>query len=231
MRRMIESLLSLLYPRVCPACGRMLVEGERVMCLDCRMSLPVTGFERSPRWNPMMEKLLCRAPIERCSAYFYYRRESPQARLVHRFKYGGQPSLGRELMREYSRILQPLGFFDGIDALAPVPLSTSRLIARGYNQSHRLALGVSEVTGLPVVDALRAVRHRSQTRLGADERRRNSGDVYSAKTANLGGVSHLLLIDDIVTTGATMCACAEAIHRVCPSVTISALSLASTRLD
>ncbi len=232
MNPIIESLLSLLYPRVCPACGELMVEGERLMCLKCRLSLPLTGFERSPQWNPMMEKLMCRVPVERCSAYFHYRRESPQARLIHRFKYGGQPSLGRELMKEYALALKPLGFFDGIDAVSPVSLSFVRLVLRGYNQSYRLACGVSDVTGLPIVRTLRAAHHRSQTRLGADARARNSGrGVYRALRDNLDGIDHLLLIDDIVTTGSTLRACVEALHLERPEMRISVLALASTRLD
>ena len=115
-------------------------------------------------------------------------------------------------------------------AIAPVPLSLTRLIARGYNQSYRLALGVSDVTSLPVINALRASRHGSQTRLGAEERSRNARGIYSARPEALDGVSHLLLIDDIVTTGATLRACLETLHDASPAMAISVLALASTRL-
>lgn len=230
MNPLIESLLSLLYPRVCPVCGEVMVESERIMCLACRLKLLVTGFEKRPEWNPMMEKLMCHAPIARCAAYFYYQREAPHSKLIHRIKYSGQPSLGRELMREYAKILKTTDFFDGIDAIAPVPLSFSRLCARGYNQSYRLALGVSDITSLPIIDALRATRHRSQTRLGAEARSRNASGIYSARRKSLAGVRHMLLIDDIVTTGATVRACAESLHEANPTMKLSVLSLANTRL-
>lgn len=231
MNQTIEGLLSLLYPQVCPVCGNVLVAGERLMCLDCRIKLPLTNYERNADWNPMIEKLMCHAPITRAAAYFFYQRESPHSRLVHQIKYHGQPRLGRELMREYATNLRSQGFFDGIDAMAPVPLSFSKLILRGYNQSFRLAQGVADVIPLPIVDALRAGRHGSQTRLGALERLRNARGIFSAKAEHLSGINHLLLVDDIVTTGATMCACAEAIHAAAPSIRISVLALASTRLQ
>lgn len=232
MREMLDDLLALIYPEVCPVCGNVLVKGEKIMCLSCRLSLPLTHFEQRSDWNGMMEKLLTlHAPVSRAAAYFYYQRESPHSHLIHHMKYNGMPSMGRDLMREYAATLSTSGFFDGIDAITAVPLSLTKLIKRGYNQSFRLAQGVRDVTALPIIDALRAGYHRSQTRLGADDRLKNARNIYSAKLENLRGVRHLLVIDDIVTTGATLCSCLEAIHKVAPSVELSVLALASTRLQ
>lgn len=232
MRPAIEGLLSLLFPRVCGVCGRVLVEGEEIMCVGCRLMFPLTRFEERQEWNGLTEKLLTlRAPIERTAAYFYYQRQSPYSRLIQRMKYNHEPSLGRRLMREYAVRLRDCGFFEGIDALAPVPLSFTKHVMRGYNQSYYLARGVTDVVHLPIVDALKAGRHGSQTRLGAADRLANARGIYSAMPEALEGVSHLLLIDDIVTTGATICACLEAIHRAAPDVRLSVLALASTRLQ
>lgn len=224
--------MGLCFPEVCAVCGTALVKSEKVMCLKCRLSLPMTGLEENPGWNPMMEKLVnLRGPVERCASYFYYSGSAPHARLVQQFKYHEKTRIGRDLMREYARKLLPLGFFDGIDAIAPVPLSRGKLINRGFNQSFQLACAVRDVTSLPIVEALKARRHGSQTRLSAHERLENARGVYKAVSRNLAGVGHLLLIDDIVTTGATVCACAEALHSANPQMKVSVLSLATTQMQ
>ena len=231
VRPIVEALLALCYPSVCGVCGSSLVEGERVMCLKCRLSLPLTGFESNFLWNPMMEKLVSlRGPVERCAAYFYYQSHAPHSRLVHLFKYNEKTRIGRDLIGEYARRLQSAGFFDGIDAMAPVPLSRGKLIRRGYNQSFQLARGGREVVPLPVIEALKAARHGSQTRLDARLRMENARGVYSAVARNLDGVGHLLLIDDIVTTGATVCACVEALRAARPRMKVSVLALATPRM-
>lgn len=231
MTGLIESLLSLVYPRVCGACGRALVGNERIMCLDCRLSLPVTGYEKSPRWNHLVEKLMdTHAPVENAVAYFFYHRDERHARLVHQAKYQGRPSIGRDLMREYATVLAANGFFDDIDAIVPVPLSVSRLLGRGYNQSARIAEGLASVASLPVVDMLTAVAHRSQTRLGADARRRNADGIYRVRKLTGPVPAHVLLVDDIITTGATMRACVAALTKACPGIRVSVAALASTRL-
>lgn len=220
----INGLIDLILPRTCPICGRVMVAGEQVMCLHCRLDLPLVTTDISDRL------ITLRAPIERTAAYFYYQRDEPHARLIQQAKYEGRPHLGEQLMAEYARTLLPTGFFAGIDAIAAVPLHWRKLIARGYNQSFRMARGVSSVTGIPIIDPLRAARHGSQTRLTASERLDNARGTYTASPAALTGITHLLLIDDIITTGATLTACAEAIHAASPSTRISALSLAATLL-
>lgn len=220
----IDGLLDLILPRTCPVCGRVMVAGEELMCLHCRMDLPLVTTDLHDRLMTL------HAPIERVAAYFYYQREEPHARLIQQAKYDGKPHLGERLMAEYTRTLLPTGFFSGMDAIAAVPLHWRKLIARGYNQSFRMARGVSSVTGIPLVDPLRAARHGSQTRLTATQRLANARGTYTASHATLTGITHLLLVDDIITTGATLTACAEAIHAASPSTRISALSLAATLL-
>lgn len=228
--RLLQGLASLCFPEVCPCCGTAMVTGERVMCLSCRLDMPLTDYHLKPDFNRLMERLICRTPIERSGAMMHYERMSPYARLIHAAKYGGRPSIARELAREYSAAIAPSGFFDGIDAIVPVPLSRLKLIRRGYNQSLHIARGVAEATGLPVIDVLKARSHASQTRKDARQRYLNASGIYQAAGGVPEGVNHLLLVDDIITTGATVCACAEAIGTARSDVKISVLALAATRL-
>lgn len=225
-----DALLSVIYPPLCPCCGEVMTRGEGPMCLSCRLEFPFTDHFRNYSDNALTGKLQGIVPIKRAAAYFTYRREGFQAALIHEMKYRGRPIIGRRLAAEFAGRLQGEGFFDGIDAIAPVPLNFWRHCRRGYNQSAYIAAGVAEATGLPIVDALKAGRHGSQTRLGAVERRRALANVYSVKKGGVEGVNHLLLVDDICTTGATLYACAEAAFRANPAMDISALVLATTSL-
>lgn len=226
MNRLIESLLDVVWPRTCPCCKRVMLRGEISMCLQCRASLPVTKYHRNPTDNPLRSKLNGLVPIERATAYFLYHRDSPFAALIHDAKYREHPSLARNLGEEYARILSATGFFDNIDALIPVPLNFWKECSRGYNQSECIARGVSCVTNLPIVNALKARRHATQTHKDADARRRNAESAYSAIPEALRGHSHVLLIDDVCTTGATLYACARAMRQANPSLQISVLTLA-----
>lgn len=231
MNLLFESLLSVLYPPVCPCCGTTMTRGEKPMCLACRLRLPLTGFADTPVNNSLIDKLNGLVAIERATAYFTYRRDAPQARLIHAMKYRGRPSIGRDLAREYARAILSTGFFNGIDAIVPVPLNFWRHCRRGYNQSAHIARGLSDITSIALVDALSARRHKSQTRLDATSRLTAAKGIFTARQAALKGVAHVLLVDDICTTGATLYACAEAIHSAAPDVKISVLVLASTALS
>ncbi len=201
------------------------------MCLGCRLDMPLTNYHLKAEFNPLVERLLCHAPITRATSYFHYERRSPYARLIHAAKYEGQPGIGKELAAEYARILLPTGFFTGINAIVAVPLSRGRLIKRGYNQSLYIAEGISAVTGIPVIAALKARHHSSQTRKDARQRFVNASGIYLAIDDVLQGIGHILLVDDVATTGATLCACAEALHAAAPAAGLSVFTIAATRLS
>lgn len=207
-----------------------MTRGETPMCLKCRLNLPLTGFESSPAENGMIDKLQGLVPIESAVAYFYYRRDAPQAALIHDMKYHGFPKIGRQLAREYAETLSRNGFFDAIDAIIPVPINFLRHCRRGFNQSAWIARGIAEVTNLPVIDGLRARAHGSQTRLSAIARQQAAQHIYSANVKAVQGLRHVLLVDDICTTGATLYSCAAAIHSANPSAKISVFALATTSL-
>ncbi len=229
---LIDGLLSVIYPEVCEVCGTPLVSGEKVMCLGCHAAMPLTGYHKTPEFNQLHERTMCHAPIHHADACFFYERLSPYSRLIHAAKYESLPSIGRLLAKDHARITAPTGFFDGIDLIVPVPLDRLKLIRRGYNQSHHIALGISDITGIPVGSLLRARRHPSQTSKNAAGRLDNARGTFSVgQQEDVARYSHILIVDDIITTGSTLCACAEAIHSASPQTSISILTLAATRLS
>lgn len=227
---LFRRLLDLIAPRPCVICGRRLAPDTEVLCPSCQLHLPRTGFHLSPLDNPMARLFWGIIPVERVAAYIYYSPGSEVAKMVYDLKYHDRPDIGEALGRMMATELLPSGFFDGIDRLVPLPLAPKRERQRGYNQSRQLAIGISEKTGLPVSDDLvcRTTFSGSQTQLSRRDRQDNVANVFQLRDdADLSG-RHVLLIDDIVTTGATVVACARELLKV-DGVRISVLSFGLTR--
>ena len=168
--------------------------------------------------------------IQKAAALFYYHPHSETAQLVYRLKYNNRPDIGEDMGRVMASEMQLSDFFSDIDILLPVPLSRKRLRQRGYNQSEQLAVGISDVTHLPIVTkALRRKDfHQSQTTLNRWQRQENVADTFQLKDAQQLQGKHVLLIDDICTTGATLIACADALQDV-EGICISVLTLGFTK--
>ncbi len=231
MKRVFNSVLNLIYPNLCEICGRKLAPGEEVMCLHCSYELPRTHAHRSS-FNVVHERLAAPVPIERGASWFFYYRSSPYAAMIHRGKYNGHPELLRSLARKYARELQREGFFDGIDVIVGVPLHPLKLMMRGYNQTDYIVKGISEMSGISIGKNLRAVRYRkTQTRKGVFSRWLNSQGDYKAKNPEELMGKHILIVDDVLTTGSTLLTCCNAIHAAVPDARISILTLAVTKLS
>lgn len=226
----MRMLVDMVWPRVCEVCRCSLVEGEDVLCLGCDIKLPRTMIHRNS-FNSIHQRIAGKAPIEHAGGYFYYYRESEYAELIHVAKYGGRPRVARVLAAQYAReLIADSDFFSGIDIVLPVPLHKFKLWKRGYNQSDYIADGVADVTGIPVGHNLVAKRHGTQTRRNAYMRWLNTRNTYDVVKPEDLEHKHVLVVDDVVTTGATLLSCCEAIHRVAPTAKISVLVLAVAQL-
>ena len=196
------------------------------MCLDCLYKLPkIEKIHLSE-----LEKVFWgRFDVERVTAYFYYQKESPYNRLLHKMKYGSHPEVGMRLALMAAEQLSKEGFFDGIDAIVPLPLSKKKRRQRGYNQCDYIAEGLSQITGIPVLKdcVVRNKSNETQTHKTRDERWRNVEGIFSLANPELIEGKHILLIDDILTTGATLTNCAIAIKSGC-NCRISVFTLAYT---
>ena len=221
-----SSLLDLISPRTCVVCGQRLSVSEETICSKCNLHLPRTGFQQDPYENIMAKIFWGQVPIERATALFYYEPHAETANILYEMKYKNHPEIGEVMGRLMARELQMSNFFEGIDGIIPVPLAKKRQRQRGYNQSHELAKGISEITGLPIYNKVvrRTVFEGSQTSLGRWERNENVEHVFELKDASTIQGKHLLLVDDVVTTGATVIACAKELCKA-GGVRISVLSL------
>ena len=225
-----SDLLRIVFPDVCEVCGSSLVRGEEVICLKCDMNMPRTRVHNDS-FNIIHERLAGKTPIERASGYFYYYRESDYAAIIHNAKYNGRPIIARKLAMRFARELMADNFFDGIDLVLYVPMFFLKKIKRGYNQSEYIAQGISQATNIPIGHNLISKRsHSSQTKKNSYSRWLNAQGVYDVINSDELENKHVLIVDDVITTGATLLACCDVVHNAVPSATISVLSLAVTRL-
>ena len=225
-----SDLLRIVFPDVCEVCGSSLVRGEEVICLKCDMNMPRTRVHNDS-FNIIHERLAGKTPIERAAGYFYYYRESDYAAIIHNAKYNGRPIIARKLAMRFARELMADNFFDGIDLVLYVPMFFLKKIKRGYNQSEYIAQGISQATNIPIGHNLISKRsHSSQTKKNSYSRWLNAQGVYDVINSEELENKHVLIVDDVVTTGATLLACCDVVHNAVPSATISVLSLAVTRL-
>lgn len=215
MKRIVEYLTDfwfLFFPKNCEACGRTLSRSEEVICFDCLYELPRTHFCKEID-NPIMQLFAGRIRLERATALFYFQKGSKFRKLLHSLKYRHKPEIGVLLGKELGAEMLSSGNFSDIDYIIPVPLHPNRQKKRGYNQSERIAAGISSVTKIPVLTdvLLRNTDTKTQTKMNREERWQNvSGKFIVADNESLKG-KHVLLVDDVVTTGATTESCGEAL--------------------
>lgn len=219
-------LWNLFFPHGCLLCGGQLVPGEEVLCAKCLSGLPRTRLH----WckdNRVERNFWGKFPVERATSFLYYTKGGDVRQLLYELKYHGRKEVGEVLGRIMASELMPSRFFGGIDLIVPVPLHRRKERRRGYNQSVCLARGIAAVTGIPM-ETKAVVRDRytdTQTHKGQYERWENVRNLFSCvEPGGLAG-KHLLLVDDVLTTGATIVSCADAFRGI-PGLRISVLTLA-----
>ncbi len=225
---LFRSLDEILFPRVCVSCGKKLTAGEPSICAGCLIRLPYTCYQGKP--DNATERLFYGVvPVERASSLIFYYPDTDSRIALMALKYGHHPEIGRFLGAMMAAELNNVGFFQGVDALVPVPLAPKRERLRGYNQSAMLAKGVAKVTGLPVWDnvVVRTVENQTQTHLNHYERQRNVEGIFTCVRPQQIRGKHLLLIDDVVTTGSTLASCIKSMN-VFSGTRFSVLTLALT---
>lgn len=225
MKKILQSVFEILFPRYCHVCGNRLNTQERFICTSCALSLPYTNY-LGYRGNPV-ERMFWHIPqLERATAFLHYHAHTESIKPVLALKYFGKEALGEYLGRLAAEELLDTDFFSQMDCIVPLPLHKKRQARRGYNQSHCIAQGVSLVSGLPIVaDAVQRTKDTTtQTHLTIEQRRENVKGIFTITRPELLAGKHILLIDDVITTGSTLSACAQTIAEL-PNVHISILSL------
>jgi ComF family protein len=214
LRNLLTDFAGLLFPSVCLACEQALRRGEQHLCTVCRAELPYTDFHRlPPAENPLGRRFWGKLPVHHALSYLRFVQHGRVQQLLHQLKYQGQPEVGVALGELYGAELASGGYHTQFDVIVPVPLHRRKLARRGYNQAATFAEGLSSGLALPWSDAaLRRTEHTaSQTRKNRAQRWQNVATVFEADdSADVAG-RHVLLVDDVLTTGATLEACGAAL--------------------
>jgi ComF family protein len=226
MRAYLTDFVALLFPQLCQACNQSLIAGEDLICTDCIYNLPYTNFHQQPD-NIVARQFWGKIKTEAVYSLFYFSKGGKVQELMHRFKYQNTPLIGNKLGKLAGAQLQQNPNFNHIDAVIPVPLHKSRLRKRGYNQSACFAEGLADTLGTQVSinNLVRTRATETQTHKSRFERAVNMQDVFEVMDPDALAGKYVLLIDDVVTTGSTLEACAMALLKV-PGLRLSIATIA-----
>lgn len=226
----LADFIGLIFPRVCLACTEPLARGEDHLCTGCRAALPYTDYHLLPEAeNPLARRFWGKVPVRHALSYLRFLRRGRVQHLLHQLKYQGQQDVGRVLGRWYGAELARHGLAPDFDLIVPVPLHPRKLARRGYNQSDSFAEGMA--LGLGVSWSPLALRRTenttSQTRKNRTERWQNVAEVFEVAAPDLVQQQRILLVDDVLTTGATLEACAAVLLAAgCREVSIATIACA-----
>ena len=213
MKSFINGLLDLLFPPICVGCNHKLVQGETLICTICFSSFPATDFHKLADNPILLNYFLGKTTIMHGFALYRLRKKSPLEQVLFAMKYKNQPKIGTMLGEYYGNILAQVAVIQAIDAIVAVPLHSKRFKERGYNQSDCFAQGLSVALNIPLyTKCIERIRYTpSQTTKNKIERTANLQGAFKATQPALLAGKHLLLVDDILTTGATLISCTDAI--------------------
>lgn len=209
----LKGFLQLIFPSYCVVCGYKIIHSHNFICINCLRKLPVTNYHLELQ-NEMEKRFWGIFTPEKAAAYFYFIKGSGYERILYELKYFGGIDLAKAMGRMMALEFMSSGFFQGIDLIIPIPLHKDKKKKRGYNQSELIANGISEITGIEVSSkiVLRSKYTSTQTRKRILDRWENVEQVFAAyDDISYLQNKHILVIDDVMTSGATITACVLAI--------------------
>ena len=222
-----QGIVHLLYPRLCEGCGKQLVAAEQVLCIGCAIQLPETGYHDLDD-NETALRFAGRIPFAHATSFAYFTNDGLLQHLLHGLKYKGKQETGYYLGRQFAHSLKQTSWTSSVDMIIPVPLHPGKQAKRGYNQSMVIAQGLSDVLHIPASDKLllRTRYTESQTNKTRPERVANMKDAFKMNDTHAIAGKHILLCDDVLTSGATIEACALVLLSANIKISIATIGIA-----
>lgn len=210
MKSLFTDLLNLVYPNLCLICGESLVRGEEMICLTCLHNIPKTNYHLEVD-NTVEKRFWGKVPIHRATSFFFFYKGSPFQKLLHELKYRGNKEIGFVAGKYAAIDLLESEDFRNIDVIIPVPLHPKKFHKRGYNQSEWIAKGLAKILEKPVdtTHLIRIKENTTQTKKSVFERYTNTANIFSLTDLTVFRHKHVLLVDDVLTTGSTLEACMQ----------------------
>jgi len=226
---MLNSLIDLFFPKICYACGNAIESKLNHICLHCRHDLPRVDTFILQEDNPIEKIFWGRLQIEKATSFLQYQKDGKVQNLLYYLKYKGIKEIGISLGELTALELKETSFFNDIDLLLPVPIHRRKMKKRGFNQSHLIAEGVSKVSAIKVdkTAVQKIINTPSQTKKGRFQRWENVASSFKVIDNTALEQKHILIIDDVVTTGATIEALGLELLKL-EGVKLSLLTIAST---
>lgn len=227
MLNILNNLISIFYPRLCAGCQNALQQNENLLCLDCLMHLPETNFHKETD-NELKMIFAGRVPVQEVTALLFYKKGNRVQKILHNLKYKGEKEIGAFLGEYYGKKLIEEARFQDVDLIIPIPLHPDKQKKRGYNQSEWIAKGLSIGMGKPYNTNVLIRSHytETQTRKSRFNRWENVKSVFKIQNGNILEGKHILLCDDVLTTGATTEAAIQQLIEI-KDVKVSVVTLAT----
>lgn len=227
---MLKDFIALIFPHVCVSCGKSLYKNEQSICTYCAYYLPKTNFHLDND-NPIAKIFWGRVPVFSAAAFYGFNKGGKVQHLIHQLKYKGQKHIGTTVGKLYGYELKFCDDFNSVDVIIPVPLHPKRQKKRGYNQSDYFAEGLGESMNVKadLTTLYRAAESDTQTKKSRFKRWQNVESIFQLRDGDQLAGKHILLVDDVITTGATLEACAHTLLQV-PGVKVSIVTMAYAAL-
>jgi ComF family protein len=226
MTGLLDDFIALFFPKTCVVCGSSLFKNEDLICTRCFIHLPETNFHKDKE-NEVTRIFWGRIPLETGASLYYYKKGGSVQQLLHQFKYKGHSEIGGFIGRYYGSRLKETTHFQNVDVIIPIPLHKKKEKIRGFNQAALFAngLGQSMQVKVDTSSVTRNVETSTQTKKSRYKRWENVSEIFSVATPDNIENKHILLVDDVITTGATMEACLQTLSKI-PGTKLSVASMA-----